>query len=364
MATLKLEHIEKIYENGFHAIHDFNLEIKDNEFVVFVGPSGCGKSTTLRMVSGLEQISSGQLSIDNRVVNNYAPKDRGIAMVFQSYALYPHMTVYENMAFGLKLKDMDYDEIEERIHRAADILDLSDQLDKKPRELSGGQRQRVALGRAIVRDAKVFLMDEPLSNLDANLRVQMRTFIRKLHDTTGATTIYVTHDQVEAMTMADRIVVMKDGWIQQVGTPHDLYKRPTNIFVAGFLGDPPMNFIKGIVDKDGIFTADNGENTQINLGAGTVKKISAYFGKKIILGIRPEDIELDYKGEACKFELTIQINELLGSYLNIYAFFKKQKLVVKTTDKTYKSREGNIVCGFNPENIHFFDIDTEERIGD
>ncbi len=255
MATLKLNNINKIYPNGVQAVFDFNLDIKDREFVVLVGPSGCGKSTTLRMIAGLEEISSGELKIDDLVVNDVAPKDRNIAMVFQSYALYPHMTVYDNMAFGLKIRKMPKNEIDVKVKEAAGILGLLPYLDRKPKALSGGQRQRVALGRAIVRNAKVFLMDEPLSNLDAKLRVQMRGELIKLHNRLDTTTIYVTHDQIEAMTMASRIVVMKDGYIQQVGAPKEIYDYPDNIFVGGFIGTPPMNFIEGIVNNDGYFTS-------------------------------------------------------------------------------------------------------------
>ena len=249
MAELRFDGLDKVYDNGVQAVFDFTLEVKDKEFIVFVGPSGCGKSTTLRMVAGLEEITAGNLYIDDVLVNDVAPKDRNIAMVFQSYALYPHMTVYDNMAFGLKLRKMPKDEIEERVKNAANTLGLTAYLDRKPKALSGGQRQRVALGRAIVRDAKVFLMDEPLSNLDAKLRVQMRSEIIKLTKRLGTTTVYVTHDQIEAMTMATRIVIMKDGYIQQVGAPKDVYDNPDNIFVGGFIGTPPMNFIYGKVDK-------------------------------------------------------------------------------------------------------------------
>ena len=246
MADISLQHIDKVYDNNVQAVFDFNLEIKDKEFIVFVGPSGCGKSTTLRMIAGLEDITKGDFYIDGKRMNDIEPKDRDIAMVFQSYALYPHMTVYENMAFGLKLRKIPKDEIDKRVKEAARILEIEQYLDRKPKALSGGQRQRVALGRAIVRNAKVFLMDEPLSNLDAKLRVQMRSEIIKLHERIGATTIYVTHDQTEAMTMADRIVVMKGGYIQQIGSPKEIYNNPANMFVAGFLGSPATNFVKGV----------------------------------------------------------------------------------------------------------------------
>lgn len=251
MAELSLKHIDKVYDNNVQAVFDFNLDIKDKEFIVFVGPSGCGKSTTLRMIAGLEDITAGELSIDGKVVNEVEPKDRDIAMVFQSYALYPHMSVYDNMAFGLKLRKVSKAEIDQRVREAAKILEIEEYLDRKPKALSGGQRQRVALGRAIVRNAKVFLMDEPLSNLDAKLRVQMRSEIIKLHERIGATTIYVTHDQTEAMTMASRIVVMKGGYIQQIGTPKEIYNNPANMFVAGFIGSPATNFLEGRYENKG-----------------------------------------------------------------------------------------------------------------
>ena len=263
MATLKFKDLNKVYDNGVHAVYDFNLEIKDKEFIVFVGPSGCGKSTTLRMVAGLEDISSGELYIDDKLVNDIAPKKRDIAMVFQSYALYPHMNVYDNMAFALKLKKLTKEEIKEKIDNAAEILGLTDYLKRKPKELSGGQKQRVALGRAIVRNPKVFLMDEPLSNLDAKLRVQMRTEIKHIHERVGATTIYVTHDQTEAMTMADRVVVMKDGWVQQIGTPSEIYSKPSNVFVATFIGAPAMNILE-CEYHDGVITLENGNTIKLS----------------------------------------------------------------------------------------------------
>src|SRR5690554_2874628 len=268
MATLKFKDINKIYPNGVQAVFDFNLNIRDCEFIVLVGPSGCGKSRTLRMVAGLEEITSGELYIDDLLVNDVAPKDRNIAMVFQSYALYPHMSVYDNMAFGLKIRKMPKNEIDKRVKEAAEILGLLPYLDRKPRALSGGQRQRVALGRAIVRDAKVFLMDEPLSNLDAKLRVQTRGELIKLHDSLKTTTLYVTHDQIEAMTMATRIVVMKDGYIQQVGTPKDIYDYPNNVFVGGFIGTPPMNFIEGRVTEKGYFEVGDHRSEERRVGKG------------------------------------------------------------------------------------------------
>jgi len=289
MADLKLNHIYKIYDNKVTAVSDFNLHIQDKEFIVFVGPSGCGKSTTLRMIAGLEEISKGELYIDDKLVNDVPPKDRDIAMVFQNYALYPHMTVYDNMAFGLKLRKMPKDEIDKRVKDAANILGLEQYLDRKPKALSGGQRQRVALGRAIVRDAKVFLMDEPLSNLDAKLRVQMRAEIAKLHQRLNTTTIYVTHDQTEAMTMATRIVVMKDGVIQQVGSPKEVYDNPENVFVGGFIGSPAMNFFKAKIEGEYVVLDDK---VRLKIPGGKLKllKDNGYVGKEVIFGIRPEDI--------------------------------------------------------------------------
>ena len=361
MSPIKLTNIEKVYDNGFHAVHDFNLEIKDNEFVVFVGPSGCGKSTTLRMIAGLEDITAGSLIINGKEVNHLPPKDRGISMVFQSYALYPTMSVYDNMAFGLKLRDVDVAEIDERVKNAAEILGLTEYLDNKPRELSGGQRQRVALGRSIVREAPVYLMDEPLSNLDAKLRVEMRSQIKDIHERTGATTIYVTHDQVEAMTMADRIVVMKAGYIQQIGTPEELYKVPANIFVAGFLGDPPMNFIKGTFDGE-FFIFDNGIETKIKLPGHCNETLKDYVGKKVIVGVRPEDLILDSNSEE-SFECDIVATELLGDVLNIYTDVGTQRIICKCNEMHRRGKLGTIRFGFSVDNVHLFDAETEKRIG-
>ena len=292
MASLSLKNIYKKYDNGFCAVTDFNLEVADKEFVVFVGPSGCGKSTTLRMIAGLEDITEGEFYIGDRLVNDVEPKDRDIAMVFQSYALYPHMTVFDNMAFALKLRKVPKEEIKAKVEEAAKILGLEELLDRKPKALSGGQRQRVALGRAIVRSPKVFLMDEPLSNLDAKLRSNMRAEIIKIHNTLGATTIYVTHDQTEAMTMADRIVVMKKGVVQQVGSPKDIYDHPENLFVAGFIGAPTMNFMRGKV-AEGNFVTKGGGEIEIPLGYYEKLKELGYEGKEVVLGIRPEKISND-----------------------------------------------------------------------
>ena len=361
MSPIKLTNIEKVYDNGFHAVHDFNLEIQDNEFIVFVGPSGCGKSTTLRMIAGLEDITAGSLVINGKEVNHLPPKDRGISMVFQSYALYPTMSVYDNMAFGLKLRDVDVAEIDERVKNAAEILGLTEYLDNKPRELSGGQRQRVALGRSIVREAPVYLMDEPLSNLDAKLRVEMRSQIKDIHERTGATTIYVTHDQVEAMTMADRIVVMKLGVIQQIGTPEELYKVPANIFVAGFLGDPPMNFIKGMFDGE-YFVLANGIETKIKLPGNCNETLKDYVNKEVILGVRPEDLTLDTHGEE-SIDCEIVATELLGDVLNIYTDIGSQRIICKCNEMHRRGQLGTINFGFKAENVHLFDAETEKRIG-
>ena len=321
MATVVLEHVQKIYDDGFVAVEDFNLEIADKEFVVLVGPSGCGKSTTLRMVAGLEEISGGTIAIDGKVVNDTAPKDRDIAMVFQNYALYPHMSVFDNMAFGLKLRNMPKAEIIERVNEAADILGIRDMLERRPKQLSGGQRQRVAVGRAIVRKPKVFLFDEPLSNLDAKMRVQMRVEISRLHQKLGATMIYVTHDQVEAMTMGDRIVVMEKGRIQQVAGPLDLYDKPVNKFVAGFIGTPPMNFIAGKLAKRGAGLAFVAENTDLPLPEMWNAALAPLVEKPVTLGVRPEDVgssTAENAAEAPKLRATVDVTEPMGSETYVY----------------------------------------------
>lgn len=322
MVEVDLNHIYKKYEgNDKYSVNDFDLHIKDKEFIVFVGPSGCGKSTTLRMVAGLEDISKGTLEIDHKVMNDVAPKDRDIAMVFQNYALYPHMSIYDNMAFGLKLRHYKKDEIDKRVNHAADILGLSEYLDKKPAELSGGQRQRVALGRAIVRDAPIFLMDEPLSNLDAKLRVTMRAEIAKLHQNLGTTTIYVTHDQTEAMTLADRVVVMSVGKVQQIGTPLEVYNTPVNMFVAGFIGSPQMNFFN-VHFKGNRISDGKGLDIEIPEGKAKMLKEKGYDDKDLVFGIRPEDIHSE---EAFLetwpnqiVESTVVVSELLGSTIQLY----------------------------------------------
>ncbi|MGM8211925.1 ABC transporter ATP-binding protein [Virgibacillus sp. W0430] len=364
MAELQLNNIKKVYGKDVVAVEDFNLHIDDKEFVVFVGPSGCGKSTTLRMIAGLEEISSGELYIDDVLMNDVAPKDRDIAMVFQNYALYPHMNVYDNMAFGLKLRKFKKAEIKERVHNAAKILGLEDFLDRKPKALSGGQRQRVALGRAIVRDAKVFLMDEPLSNLDAKLRVQMRAEIQKLHQRLQTTTIYVTHDQTEAMTMATRLVVMKDGIIQQVGAPKEVYDFPENMFVGGFIGSPSMNFLNGKL-TDGFFTM--GE-TSVKVPEEKMKflKESGYVNKDLILGIRPEDIHDQSLSNgvfsSAKFTANVEVAELMGSETVIYSKINNEDFVARIEARTGIMSGATLELAFNMENCHFFDKETELRI--
>lgn len=364
MAELKLEHIYKIYDNKVTAVKDFNLHIADKEFIVFVGPSGCGKSTTLRMIAGLEEISKGDFYIDGKRVNDVAPKDRDIAMVFQNYALYPHMTVYDNMAFGLKLRKFPKDEIDRRVKEAAKILGLEPYLTRKPKALSGGQRQRVALGRAIVRDAKVFLMDEPLSNLDAKLRVAMRAEIAKLHRRLNTTTIYVTHDQTEAMTISTRLVVMKDGIIQQVGSPKEVYEKPENVFVGGFIGSPAMNFFHGKLE-DGKFVIGK---TAIKVPEGKMKYLreQGYVGKNMILGVRPEDIHdepvfID-ASEGTKISVKIDVAELTGAELLVYSTLGEQDFVARLDSRSEVKPGDTLELAFDMNKAHFFDIDTEVRV--
>lgn len=362
MAELSLKHIDKIYDNNVQAVFDFNLEIKDKEFIVFVGPSGCGKSTTLRMIAGLEEISAGEFYIDGKMMNDIEPKDRDIAMVFQSYALYPHMSVYDNMAFGLKLKKVDKAEIEKRVQEAAHILEIEQYLDRKPKALSGGQRQRVALGRAIVRNAKVFLMDEPLSNLDAKLRVQMRSEIIKLHERINATTIYVTHDQTEAMTMADRIVVMKGGYIQQIGTPKEIYNNPVNLFVAGFLGAPATNFLKGVIAGKTIRINDQ----EIALPERYLACLTAYDGKEVVMGIRPEDLHMEGivadTYPSSHFPFDVEVSELLGHEFILHGRFGEQRLEAKISARIEARPHETIELAMDLSKVHFFDPKSENRI--
>ena len=375
MASLSLKNVCKVYSNGFEAVKDFNLEIADKEFIIFVGPSGCGKSTTLRMIAGLEDISSGELRIGDRLVNDVEPKDRDIAMVFQNYALYPHMTVYDNMAFGLRLRKVPKDIIDAKVRDAAEKLGLTPYLQRKPKALSGGQRQRVALGRAIVRDAKVFLMDEPLSNLDAKLRVQMRSELIRLHNSLATTTIYVTHDQIEAMTMANRIVVMKDGWVQQIGAPKDIYDNPNNMFVGGFIGTPPMNFIEGIVGEDGVFECGNNKygvfRLQVPEKQLNILKSEGYIGETVILGIRPEDChdEPEYieKHPECKVEAKVEVSELLGAESQITVKFPSneaagQMVIAKVKARTDVHTNDMFTMSLDMNKCHFFDPETELRI--
>ena len=367
MASLSLQGIQKIYPNGFHAVKDFNLEIADKEFIIFVGPSGCGKSTTLRMIAGLEDISGGTFKIDGKVMNDVEPKDRDIAMVFQNYALYPHMTVYDNMAFGLKLRKVPKDEIDKKVREAAKILDLEKLLDRKPKALSGGQRQRVAMGRAIVRNPKVFLMDEPLSNLDAKLRVQMRIEIAKLHQRLGTTIIYVTHDQTEAMTLGTRIVVMKDGVIQQVDTPQNLYEKPQNLFVAGFMGSPQMNFLDAVVRINGTAVTLEVAGQSIPLPPAKAKKLidGGYNGKTVVMGIRPEDVydsEMFIETAKCVFSSTIKVYELLGAEVFLYFDLGEFPMTARV-DPRSNARPGDTVrFAFDVEKIHVFDKETEQVI--
>ena len=367
MAGLSLEHIGKTYPNGFEGVKDFNLEIEDKEFIIFVGPSGCGKSTTLRMIAGLEDITSGTLKIDCRVVNDVEPADRDIAMVFQTYALYPHMTVYDNMAFPLKLRKVPQADIDKAVHEAARILDLEKLLDRKPSALSGGQRQRVAMGRAIVRRPKVYLMDEPLSNLDAKLRVQMRAEISKLHDRLGATIIYVTHDQTEAMTLGTRIVVMKDGVMQQVDTPSKLYSEPCNLFVAGFIGSPQMNFIDAtVVEKDGAVALSFGSNV-VTLPDAKAAALKPYAGKVVVMGIRPEDVveEHEYaEGKALseQIDATVTVYELLGSEAMIYGDVDGGQISAHISASNPVRTGNRIKVAFDVDKLHVFDKDTELAI--
>ena len=367
MASLQLKNIKKTYSNGITAVNDFNLDIADKEFIIFVGPSGCGKSTTLRMIAGLEEISEGELYIGDKLMNDVAPKDRDIAMVFQNYALYPHMTVYDNMAFGLKLRKTPKAEIEKRVKEAARILEIEHLLDRKPKALSGGQRQRVAMGRAIVRNPKVFLMDEPLSNLDAKLRVQMRIEIAKLHQRLGTTIIYVTHDQTEAMTLGTRIVVMKDGVIQQVDTPQNLYEKPQNLFVAGFMGSPQMNFLDAVVRINGTAVTLEVAGQSIPLPPAKAKKLidGGYNGKTVVMGIRPEDVydsEMFIETAKCVFSSTIKVYELLGAEVFLYFDLGEFPMTARV-DPRSNARPGDTVrFAFDVEKIHVFDKETEQVI--
>ena len=367
MATLSLKNVTKKYTDGVTAVSDFNLEIEDKEFIILVGPSGCGKSTTLRMIAGLEEISDGEVYIGDRLVNTVAPKDRDIAMVFQSYALYPHMTVFDNMAFSLKLKKMPKAEIKQRVMEAAKILDIEHLLQRKPKALSGGQRQRVALGRAIVREPQVFLMDEPLSNLDAKLRVQMRTEISKLHQKLNTTFIYVTHDQTEAMTMGTRIVVLKDGIIQQVDTPQNLYDTPCNLFVAGFIGSPQMNFIDSTLVKkqDGYYVEFGTYSIKVPEGK-IVADIDNYVDKEVVLGIRPENLHdedafISASPDSC-IDMLVEVAEFMGSERYLYLDFEGKKFTARVNPRSTAAPQQVIKVAIDLNKIHLFDKETEKTI--
>lgn len=381
MASLSLKNVTKRYADGVEAVKQFNLDIADKEFIVLVGPSGCGKSTTLRMIAGLEEISDGEVMIGDKVVNDMAPKDRDIAMVFQSYALYPHMSVFENMAFSLKLRKVPdpqnpkrmtkipKEEIRKRVEEAAKILDIEHLLDRKPKALSGGQRQRVALGRAIVREPQVFLMDEPLSNLDAKLRVQMRTEISKLHKRLNTTFIYVTHDQTEAMTMGTRIVVMKDGIIQQVDSPQVLYETPANLFVAGFMGSPQMNFIDSKLEKkeDGYYIVFASYSIKIPDGkVAAAKNLDQYIGKEVVLGIRPENIHdeeafLNLSPDSV-ISVKVEVTELMGAETYLYLDFEGKKFTARVNPRTQAKHGDVIKVAMDLNKIHLFDKETEKTI--
>ncbi len=358
MAHLIFKNINKVYPNGFHAVHDFNLEINDGEFICLVGSSGCGKSTTLRMVAGLEDITAGEFIIDGKLANQMSSRDRGIAMVFQSYALYPHLTVYENLAFGLTLEGIDADVIEEKVQATAKILGLEPYLERFPRALSGGQCQRVAVGRALIRKVSIFLMDEPLSNLDAKQRVTMRSEIKQIHRSVGATTIYVTHDQTEAMTMSDRIVVMNAGRIQQVGTPYELYFYPQNLFVAGFIGEPPMNFIRGTV-----------EGGKLTVGELTldlkpiVNDVAALEGRKVVFAFRPEAIDVDTKGaERYVISSKVDLTELLGDTTNVYANVGDVNVILKVNPHKTPAMGSEFKFAVPYKAAYVFDQETEQIV--
>jgi multiple sugar transport system ATP-binding protein len=358
-----MRNLNKKYDE-VHAVKDVNLDIRDKEFVVLVGPSGCGKTTTLRMVAGLESITSGRILIDDQVVNDLAPMDRDIAMVFQNYALYPHMSVYDNMAFGLKMRKFDKSEIQKRVHEAAEILGIQDYLRRKPRQLSGGQRQRVALGRAIVRHPRVFLFDEPLSNLDAKLRVQMRVELKKLHDRLGTTAIYVTHDQVEAMTLGDRVVVMRDGWVQQVGDPMELYNEPANRFVAGFIGSPAMNFapVRIEAENGGLWAV--GEGIRLKVPAPMTNRVAAHAGRNVTLGIRPEDLHIASEADPAELTLDaeVEVVERLGSEILLDVAVGRVTMVASVEPTATARMHERLRLGVNPHRIHFFDDATENAI--
>ncbi len=357
MANVTIRNLNKKYDGGFHAVKDVNLEIRDKEFMVLVGPSGCGKTTTLRMVAGLEEITSGEILIGAEVVNDLPPMDRNIAMVFQNYALYPHKSVYQNMAFGLQMRKYPKHEIEKRVREAAEILGIESLLERKPRQLSGGQRQRVAVGRAIVRHPEVFLFDEPLSNLDAMLRVQMRVELKRLHERLETTAIYVTHDQVEAMTLGDRVVVMKDGWVQQVGEPLELYGKPLNRFVAGFIGSPAMNFVDVTVsDSSGVLWAD-ADGLRLKVPPQLVERVRAHAGKRIAIGVRPEALHLASGSDLPEysFDTAVDVVEPLGNEILVNFRAGGAPMVARVDPAVRLKARQNIRVALDPERVHFFD---------
>lgn len=364
-ADVILKDVNKVYPNGFHAVYDFNINIEKGEFIVLAGPSGCGKSTTLRMVAGLEEISSGDLIINNKKVNNVAPKDRDIAMVFQNYALYAHMTVYHNMAFSLTIRKVDPVEIHAKVMKAAEVLGLVPYLNRKPKQLSGGQRQRVAVGRAIVRDPVVFLLDEPLSNLDAKLRGSMRKELMQLHERLNATFIYVTHDQIEALTLATRIVVMKDGYVQQIASPKEMFDNPENLFVAGFIGTPPMNFFNGMIDTNGEYFIHESTGQKFKLTDHQQEIIGNYLSKKVVMACRAEYIFIDdahiAENADSVFTMNVDYTEYLGAYNLIYGNLGDEALISKVYNRsTIEDKE--LKCCFDMSKVHFFDIETTKRI--
>jgi multiple sugar transport system ATP-binding protein len=363
MAQVMMKALNKKYDE-VHAVKDVNLHIRDKEFMVLVGPSGCGKSTTLRMVAGLEEITAGEIHIGDRLVNDLPPKDRDIAMVFQNYALYPHMSVYDNMAFGLKMRKFPKAEIEKRVKEAADILGIQELLKRKPRQLSGGQRQRVAVGRAIVRHPQVFLFDEPLSNLDAKLRVQMRVELKKLHDRLETTAIYVTHDQVEAMTLGDRVVVMKDGWIQQVGEPLELYGHPTNKFVAGFIGSPAMNFVDVGINEAGGQVVAEAQGLRLTVPPSKQAALKAYKGQQVALGVRPEDVHVATGADPAhySFDATVEVVEPLGSEILLDVRAGRATIVARVEPNVRVKIHDSVKLAVNAERLHFFDAKTEQAI--
>lgn len=370
MAAISMKNIVKTFEDNNTVIPDLNLEIKDKEFIILVGPSGCGKSTTLRMIAGLEEISSGEMYIGNKLINNVAPKDRDIAMVFQSYALYPHMSVYKNMAFGLSLRHFKKDDIDKKVKEAAKILDIEKYLNRKPKALSGGQRQRVALGRAMVREPSVFLLDEPLSNLDAKLRTEMRSQIAQLHNRLETTFVYVTHDQTEAMTMADRIVVMKDGIINQVDTPHNLYTHPLNMFVAGFIGSPQMNFIDAVLsaDTNGYCLSFGEYKIKLTQRYKASEKLLSYIDKNVIMGLRPEDFSIENdkfnKDGSNTVNLPVTLAEMMGSEIFVYGNLNNNKIIAKVPSYFAVQSNETLTLAINTNKIHLFDKETQILISD